>query len=255
MRARSIHLLLLLAMLLAASCSDRRAASKPSESTSSEALQEDVPSEEMKISAEAAAAFEELEPITMNEQEGWRTFRIIPGESKAVYIVDEELFAGATSKYGLAVGNTEVVGETQDLEGLFQIDLSRPAIGSNRFAVYLPTLRTDQVLRDGWIRENALESKRFPLAVFAAERVLEGPGNYQEGVETRFQLEGDLTLRGITLTTVWDVAARLGENTIRGTLQTRLRMTDLGFNPPNFANTLTVQDEFTVRIDFVAHEQ
>ena len=93
----------------------------------------------MKVSAEAAAAFEELEPITMYEQEGWRTFRIIPGESKAVYIVDEELFAGATSKYGLAVGNTEVVGETQDLEGLFQIDLSRPAIGSNRFAVYLPT--------------------------------------------------------------------------------------------------------------------
>jgi polyisoprenoid-binding protein YceI len=255
MRAKTIHLLLLLAMLLAASCSDRRAAPTPSESTPSVSQQEEEPSEVMTISADAAAAFAELAPVTISEEETWGTFRIVSAESKAAYIVDEELFAGATSKYGLAVGNTKVVGETQDLEGLFQVDLSRPAIGPNRFAVYLPTLRTDQVLRDGWIRENALQSDRFPLAVFIAKRVLEGPGNYQEGVETRFQLEGDLTLRGITLTTVWDVAARLGESTIRGTLQTRLRMTDLGFDPPNFANTLTVQDEFTVRIDFVAHEQ
>jgi len=38
-------------------------------------------------------------------------------------------------------------------------------------------------------------------------------------------------------------------------MHTRLRMTSLGFDPPDFANTLTVQDEFTVQIDFVAHEE
>ena len=31
-------------------------------------------------------------------------------------------------------------------------------------------------------------------------------------------------------------------------------MTDLGIDPPNFANTLTVNDEFTILIEFVAKE-
>ena len=76
-----------------------------------------------------------------------------------------------------------------------------------------------------------------------------------EGENARFQLAGELTLRGITLPTVWDLSARLRDGKISGRVETRLRMTDLGFDPPNFANTLTVANEFTVRIDFVAKEQ
>jgi len=68
-------------------------------------------------------------------------------------------------------------------------------------------------------------------------------------------MEGDLNLRGTSQTTVWDVEASLSGSSIRGTMHTRLRMTSLGFDPPDFANTLTVQDEFTVQIDFVAHEE
>ena len=73
--------------------------------------------------------------------------------------------------------------------------------------------------------------------------------------EVAFQLEGDLEIRGTSLDTVWDVTANLNGGTIRGSMQTRLRMTTIGFDPPDFARTLTVQDEFTVRIDFIAHEE
>ena len=254
MSAKSLTYLLLLTILLAAGCFNRRSEPAPDESTPSASPQEAEPADSLTVSTEAAAAFAELNPVTVSEEEQWRTFRIVPAESKAAYIVDEELFAGAASKYGLEIGKTKVIGESQDLDGLFQIDLSHPAIGPNRFAVFLPTLRTDHVLRDGWIRENALESDRFPLAVFVASEVLEGPATYQEGEETTFQLKGDLTLRGITLSTTWEVAARLDGSTISGTMQTRVRMTELGFDPPNFANTLTVNDEFTILIDFVALE-
>jgi len=68
-------------------------------------------------------------------------------------------------------------------------------------------------------------------------------------------MEGELRLRGAAQTTVWDVVASLSEGSIRGSMHTLLRMTSLGFDPPDFANTLTVQDEFTVQIDFVAHEE
>ena len=254
MSAKSLTCFLLLTILLVSGCFNRRSEPAPDESTPSASPQEAEPSDSLTVSTEAAAAFAELNPVTVSEEEQWRAFRIVSAESKAAYIVDEELFAGAASKYGLEIGKTKVIGESQDLDGLFQIDLSHPAIGPNRFAVFLPTLRTDQVLRDGWIRENALESDRFPLAVFVASEVLEGPATYQEGDETTFQLKGDLTLRGITLSTTWEVAARLDGSTISGTMQTRVRMTELGFDPPNFANTLTVNDEFTILIDFVALE-
>ena len=254
MRAKSLSYFLLLTTLLASGCFNRRSEPAPNESTPSATAQVAEPSDTVTVSTDAAAAFAELKPVTISEEEQWRAFRIVPAESKAAYVVDEELFAGAARKYDLEIGKTKVIGESQDIDGLFQIDLSHSAIGPNRFAVFLPTLRTDQVLRDGWIRENALESDRFPLAVFVASKVIEGPAFYQEGEETTFQLQGDLTMRGITLSTTWEVAARLDGSTISGTMQTRLRMTELGFDPPNFANTLTVNDEFTILIDFVAQE-
>ena len=247
MITRTLLLNLILAALLAAACAgrDRAPSSQP---------QADAPPEPT-LSAAAAAAFAQLPAVHLAEGRAFRTFHIDPAQSSAAYIVDEELFAAATRKYGLAVGKIKVVGKTQDVAGLLQIDLSAPAIAANRFAVFLPTLRTDQKLRDGWIRENALESDRFPLAVFVATQIRDAPDGYREGDAVRFRLDGELTLRGITLPTLWDVSASLRDGTISGSAETRLRMTDLGFDPPDFADTLTVQDEFTLRIDFVAHER
>ncbi len=247
--------LIALIIVLSVSCRGRANEQPSDQAQTSASLPATEDASQSVISERAAAAFAGLDPIRLQQGEGWRVFRIDAGSSKAAYIVDEELFADATRKYGLDVGKTKVVGETQDLVGLMQLDLDQRSIGGNRFVVYLPTLRTDQDLRDGWIRENALESDRFPLAIFVAERLLEVPDSYSEGEEVSFQLEGELDLRGTTLSTVWDVSANQSGSTIKGSMQTRLRMTDLGFDPPDFANTLTVQDEFTVRIEFVANEE
>lgn len=255
MNAKIKLLIITLVVVLSASCggreSEQPSVDAPPAATSAENEIRPLGA----ISENAAAAFAGLDPIRMQQGESWRVFRIDAGPSKAAYVVDEELFADATRKYGLEVGKTVVVGETQDLVGLMQLDLDQRLIGGNRFVVFLPTLKTDQALRDGWIRENALESDRFPLAIFVAERLLNAPDTYLEGEEVLFQLEGELALRGTSLPAVWDVAASLSGATIQGSMQTRLRMSSLGFEPPDFAGTLTVQDEFTIRIDFVAHEE
>lgn len=248
-------LLLILTVILSAGCFGREEEQPANEAPPSELVSAPETRAQSAISEAAAAAFAGLDPPTLKQGDAWKVFRIDPAESTARYVVDEELFADATRKYGLKVGKTKVIGETNDLVGLIQIDLTQREIGANRFAVFLPTLQTDQALRDSWIRENALESNRFPLAVFVADRLLELPESYREGEEVRFRMEGELGLRGTSQTTVWDVEASLSGSSIRGSMQTRLRMTSLGFDPPDFANTLTVQDEFTVQIDFVAHEE
>ncbi len=255
MRAIDRVFILILALALSVGCSDRGTAQAPNEVLPTESSQEAGGNSSSSISQEAASAFEGLDSVALKQGDGWRVFRIDPAASRAAYVVDEELFSGATRKYGLEVGKTKVIGETQDLEGLLQIEPSQPALGANRFAVYLPTLRTDQQLRDGWIRENALESDRYPLAVFVADQFSGVTAGYEEGEEARFELEGNLNIRGTTVPTVWLVAATLSGDTIRGSMQTILRMTSLGIDPPDFAGTLTVRDEFVIQIDFAAVEE
>ena len=75
---------------------------------------------------------------------GVRTFVIVPAESKASYVADEELFALALTKFGLPAGWSKVVGSTQAVEGRFQIDTGRPAawLGDNEFTVRVNTFTT-----------------------------------------------------------------------------------------------------------------
>jgi hypothetical protein len=44
-------------------------------------------------------------------------------------------------------------------------------------------------------------------------------------------------------------------DTITGVATAQLLMTDFGIDPPDFANTLTVGNEFAVEIEFTAREQ
>lgn len=188
---------------------------------------------------------------------GFRTFTIVPAESKASYIVDEEFFADALQKYNIQAGQVKTVGSTQEIAGQLQLnldDLSSP-LGDNRFTVQISTLSSDQTLRDGWIRRNGPRLNDYPTAEFVATGVQGAPASYTEGEEVQFQLVGTLTMRDITQPATFDVTATLQGDTITGKATTRARLTDFGIDPPNFANTLVVGDEFTIEVDIAAREQ
>jgi len=68
-------------------------------------------------------------------------------------------------------------------------------------------------------------------------------------------LIGDLTVREQTKPATFDVKAKLAGDTLTGVATTRLKMSDFGIDPPNFANTLTVADEFGIEVQFTAKEQ
>jgi polyisoprenoid-binding protein YceI len=189
--------------------------------------------------------------------EGLRTFAIVPAESKASYIVDEEFFAAAREKYNIDAGQVKTVGSTQEIAGQLQLnlgDLTAP-LGDNRFTVRLDTLQSDQALRDRWIRSNGPSFNDFPTAEFVATGVENAPASYVEGQEVQFQLPGNLTLRDITQPATFDVTATLQGDTITGKATTRALLSAFGIDPPNFANTLVVGDEFTIEVDITAREE
>lgn len=210
--------------------------------------------------AEPAAAAPAAEAPSQGSGEavsGQRTFVIVPAESKASYLVDEEFFAGALAKLGIAAGLADVVGSTQEIEGRLTLnldDLSAP-LGENTFTVKMNTFTTDQNDRDNWIRENGPRFNDYPVATFTATSIEGAPAAYNEGEEVSFKLSGDLTIREITQPAAFDVTASLRGDTLTGVATTRLKMSDFGIEPPNFANTLTVADEFGIEVQITAKEE
>lgn len=199
----------------------------------------------------------ELPEDSNNTTAAVRTFVIVPQQSKASYIVAEEFFSGALDRLGIEPGLVDTVGSTQDVNGQMQLDFGNPAspLVSNRFTVNLRSLTSDQSRRDQRIRTNNLESEKYPLAEFTITTLTGLPEAYTEGDTVTFKAQGDITIRDITQPATFDVTAKLQGQTITGMAVTRLKMTDFGVDPPNFANMFSVEDEFTVRVEFTFNEQ
>ena len=185
---------------------------------------------------------------------GQRTFVIVPEESKASYLVDEEFFAGALSKLGVAAGEYDVVGSTQAIEGQLQLNLDdlSSALGDNSFTVQMNTFATDQRDRDNWIRTDGPRFDSYPVATFKATAIEGAPAAYNEGDEVSFKLTGDLTIREVTQPVTFDVTATLVGDTLTGVAKASAKMSDFDIDPPNFANTLTVADAFGMEVAFTA---
>lgn len=243
-RSRALVLLVVLLALMLAACSPAlpAAQSPAAEAPAAEAPAAEAPAAEAPA-AEAPAAVS-----------GVHTYAIVPEESTAYYIADEQFFGGALDKYGIAEGTQDTIGSTQQIEGQLELNLDNLAapLGENRFVVQMNTFETDQSLRDMYLRRQGPEFNTYPEAVFVATAVEGAPESYVQGQEVSFKLVGDITIREITQPVTFDVTAILSGGTLTGTAETRTLMSAFGIEPPNFANTLVVGDEFGIRLEFVA---
>ena len=213
---------------------------------------------QVEIPLVAAGSEEENEGESEGEAEsegGMETYVIVPAESRASYLVDEEFLQDSLSKLGIEAGRQDVVGSTQVVEGQIQLNPQNLTLGENRFMVDLSTLESNQDRRDNWIRENGPTFNRFPEAVFSATALSGMPETYTEGEEIQFQVEGDLTVHEVTVPVTFDARATLEDNTLAGVLTTNNLMSNFGIEPPSFVRTLTVADEFGIEVEFTAIKQ
>ncbi|MEZ4716801.1 MAG: YceI family protein [Caldilineaceae bacterium] len=186
---------------------------------------------------------------------GFQTFVIDPSQSTASYLVSEEFFADALRKYGIDAGLNDVVGTTSEIQGQLEVDVANAQVGAGEFSVNIATLSTDRDLRDGWIRDNGPRLNDYPTATFVVTGVENAPTSYTPGEEVTFQLVGDMTIREVTQPLTFDVTASVADGVLTGTALADTQLTDWGIEPPSFANTLTVADPFSIKVDFVATAQ
>ncbi len=174
------------------------------------------------------------------------TFNIIPEESKVTYEVGETFF-NQNNRFNLAVG------VTQTLSGSVFGDLSNPPVSSiGPIQVDISKFTSDSNRRDNAIRGDWLESTRFPIATFVSTSIEGLPSSYAEGQDYALKVTGDLTVREVTRSVTFDVITRLNGDTLSGTANTTILLSDFSIGPISIAGILKTEDEAKITLEFVA---
>jgi polyisoprenoid-binding protein YceI len=175
---------------------------------------------------------------------GVRKFAIEPSESSAKYVVEETL-------RGL---NSTAVGTSSGISG--EIYLTREGLSrdtTSRFVVDLNALRSDEGMRDNYIKQNTLQTSRFPNAEFIIERIEGFPSNYTENSEVQLTLHGNLTVKDVTRPVSWTVLARQSGSTLTATADTDIKFSQFNMTPPTVP-IATVRDDIHLQVVLVARE-
>lgn len=139
-------------------------------------------------------------------------------------------------------------GRTSTIRGTVRLaDRERPDGAEACFRIDAASLETGNATRDTIMRDEHLQTRRFPAIAFDLLQV-EGARRAADGWE--FVARGTLGLRDVTREIRFPVLARRVGDEVRLTGEVPVRMSEYGIPVPTFL-FLTVEDRVLVRFDVV----
>lgn len=184
----------------------------------------------------------------------------------------EQVNAGGTQVYVISQADSQVrfeldedlrgqritvVGVTDQVAGEIAVnldDLSTVQVGVMQ--INARTLLTDNDFRNRAIQNEILDTGEYEFITFTPTGITGLSGSSTPGAEVTFQVEGDLTIRDITMPVTFTVVARLdSENQISGTASTTINRADYNLNIPSVPNVANVEEQVELYIDFVANRR
>jgi polyisoprenoid-binding protein YceI len=126
------------------------------------------------------------------------------------------------------------------------------AADQSTITVDLTQLKSDESRRDNFIKNDTLQTSRFPTATFVANAIQGLPMPLPTSGQATFQLLGDLTVHGVTKPVTWQVTAQFADTTISGSATTSVKITDFGMTPPKAGPVLSIEDALSLELTFTA---
>ena len=142
------------------------------------------------------------------------------------------------------------VGTTSRVTGAVVLADGHVVPGESKFSVLLDSLRTDRERRDMYIKRRTLETDRFPTADLAITALPGLPWPLPDSGALTFEIEGDLTIHGVTRPSTWQVTAEAQDGGFTGLASTRVKFEDFGMTQPRVAIVLSVQDDIGLEYQF-----
>jgi len=148
-----------------------------------------------------------------------------------------------------------VVGTTDQVAGEIAVnlaDLSQTQVGV--IQINVRTLLTDNNFRNRAIQNEILDTGQFEFITFTPTGVSGLPASAAVGDTVSFTINGDLTIRDVTLPASFAVEATVvSETQITGTATAVVNRADYGLQIPSVPNVANVEEEVELTIDFTAN--
>ena len=147
---------------------------------------------------------------------------------------------------------SDAVGVTSAITGMMVVNADGTMMrDESKFVVDLTTLKSDQNRRDNFIKNNTLETRRYPTAEFVATEAVGLPSPLPTSGSVTFQLIGELTIHGVTRPTTWEIAAQIVDGReLVGTAITHFTFADFGMAAPRVPVVLGVEETIKLELDF-----
>ena len=148
------------------------------------------------------------------------------------YRVQEEL---------ATVGAATAVGRTPNVSGTLVLDGT--TITSVTIDADLSTLQSDNDMRDGQLRRQALETATFPTATFVLTEPIKLDELPSDGETIEVTAIGDLTIHGVTKSVQIPLEAKLSGEVVTIVGSTTIKFADYGMSSPQSMMVLSIADE------------
>ena len=151
---------------------------------------------------------------------------------------------------GLELPN-DAVGATSDVAGGIAFDAAgKLAPASSKFVVNVGTLKSDKDRRDGYVRGRILQATQHPTVVLAPTAVTGLTLPLPTAGTRSFQMVGNLTVRGVTKPTTWNVTATFNGGRVSGIATTTFTFADFELQQPRVPVVLSVADSIKLEYTF-----
>jgi polyisoprenoid-binding protein YceI len=172
-----------------------------------------------------------------------RQFTVAPEGNEARYRVRERLM-------GKELDN-DAIGATRGITGALVVDAQGKVVKENsRIVVDLKGLKSDSDRRDGFLARRTLQTDSFPTVTLVPTAFRGATAGLPTTGSATFELLADLTVRGVTRPTVWQVTAKGEGGAVTGTATTQFTFKDFQLDQPRVPVVLSVADTITLEYTF-----
>ncbi len=181
-------------------------------------------------------------PAPAEVEEGGALFTVASEGSEARYRVQEQLAQRDLPN--------DAVGATKNVSGSIVVDQNSAVVPEqSRIVVDMASLESDSTRRDGYVRDNTLETQEYSTAEFVIREAPGLPNPLPTSGEAQFQVVGDLTVHGVTRPATWEATAQFDEEGATVNAVTSVAITDFGMTPPQVGPVLSIEDEAGLELD------
>jgi polyisoprenoid-binding protein YceI len=149
----------------------------------------------------------------------------------------------------VGIGANTAVGRTSSVTG--SLTASGTSITAVEMSADLTTLKSDSEQRDGRLRDDGLQTSRFPTAMFKLTTPIELGSVPVEGETVNATATGDLTIHGMTKSVQIPIQAQLKGNVVTVVGSIGIVFTDYGFSGPSSFKVLSVEDHGIMEFQLV----